>query len=513
MKAVILILATIQLANFYARAQQTIWAKPITHDVTLVSSFHYVCTDSEDNFYVMANFARTIDFGTITLKSGSKSPDILNTFIAKIDPYGETIFWGVQITSAENIEGKSITTDSENNLYVTGSIGGETTFGNTTISPKHKWAFFLAKYNSNGEFQWVKQGGNFESKWTVATSFGYAVETDNNDNVYLAANVLGMYDDWVHDPELPVEEQFLGKAYFEDETIEGKEFYTGNHSVIIKLNPNGELIWKRVGGLNIGLKDLAIDQNENLYLTGSIGGSSVFEGNKMESMGLSDVIVIKFNKDGKTGWIKQFGMGEPYGSGAYATEPATDLEGGQFIAVDAQQNIYITGGHFDGAKFDKFTLSSNANIKGMEVSNAFLAKMDPDGNVQWVKNAQGKGTLNLSGMVCDKLGNVYMTGITFFKKVAFDGNKAKGPFVMKFDTNGDNLWIDDADTRDKSWGKTIKVKVSWINSLAINETENFLYTTGNAVKETVESRMSGLYETTTTTTTETIIAVSKVKTD
>jgi hypothetical protein len=83
---------------------------------------------------------------------------------------------------------------------------------------------------------------------------------------------------------------------------------------------------------------------------------------------------------------------------------------------------------------------------------------------------------------------------------------------MKFDSNGETLWIDDADTRDKSWGKTVKVRVSYISDITINNSEDFLYTTGNAVKETKETDY-GYNTSTTTTTTETLIAVSKVRTD
>jgi len=242
----IIILLFVLFVPFAINAQKTVWARALTDDVSLVSNNHKVCTDSKDNFYILANFARKINFGTIELKSASKSPDITDAFIAKIDPLGENIFWGIQITGQGKIEGKSITTDNQNNVYVTGSFEGETTFGTTTISPKHKFGFFIAKYNADGDFQWVKQGGNYESKWSIATAYGFAVETDKSGNVYVAANVLGMYDDWVHDPSLPVEKQYLGKAYYEDQAIEGDEFYTGNHTVIIKLTTDGELIWKRL---------------------------------------------------------------------------------------------------------------------------------------------------------------------------------------------------------------------------------------------------------------------------
>lgn len=494
------------------QAQEIVWAKPFTDDVTLVSNFHRVCTDSEDNFYVMANFARKINFGSIELKSASKSPDITDAFIAKIDPDGETIFWGIQITGQGMIEGKALATDSKGNVYITGSFEGETTFGNTTITPRHQYGFFIAKYNSDGELQWVKQGGNYESKWSMATTYGYAIKTDESDNVYTAANVLGMYDDWVHDPSLPVEKQYLGKAYFEDQDIEGDEFYTGNHTVLIKLSTDGDFLWKRVGGLNIGLTDLAIDKNENIYMTGSIGGNSVFEGKKMEANGLSDIIVIKFDKEGKTTWIKQFGTGEPYSSGAYAAKPATDIEGGQFIAIDAAENVYFTGVHFNGARFDNQILASSANIKGLEVGNAFLGKLDIDGNIQWVKNAEGKGIAGLTGMICNSEGDVFLSGTIAYKKVTFNGQKAKGPFIMKFDSNGNTKWVDDADTRDKSWGKTVKVNVTYISSMAINHSEDFIYFTGNATRTTKESDYSfGM--TTSSTMTETLMSISKIKTN
>ena len=513
MKTIILIISTL-LITASVHSQQTVWAKPITHDISLVSDFHKICTDSEDNFYVMANFARKISFGTIELKSGSKSPDINDAFIAKIDSHGETIFWGIQISSLGNVEGKSMTTDSQNNLYVTGSFEGETTFGtNTTISPKHKYGFFIAKYNSDGEFLWVRQGGNYESKWGMATAYGFVVKTDNSGNVYVVANILGMYDDWVDDPGLPVEKRYLGKAYFEDEIIVGDEFYTGNHPLTLKLTADGGLIWKKVGMMTLRIADLDVDDNENIYVTGSFGGTADFDGKKIEANGVSDIIVVKFDKEGKTTWIKNFGTGQPCTSAAYAAKPTTDYEAGQFIAVDASGNVYFAGIHFDGARFGDKTLSSDASIKGIELGNAFLSKLDKDGNINWVKNAEGKGTPNLTGMVCDKGGNTYMSGRILLKKVTFDGKRAKGAFIMKFDANGEIQWVDDADTRDKSWGKTVKVRVSYISDIAINKSEDFLYTTGNAVKETKESRTTGLYQTTTTTATETIIAVSKVKTD
>jgi len=371
-----LTLLFVTIISVSLHAQKTVWAKTISNQVSKVSNYHKIETDKDNNFYVMANFSDNINFGTISLDSKGKS----DVFIAKIDADGENIEWGIGITGVGFIEGKSITIDKDNNVYIAGSMEGEADFGTITIKPKHHYAFFIAKYNSSGVCQWVKQGGNYDSKWPYPSAFAYAVETDNEGNVYASANVLAMYDDWKDDPSLPLEDRYLGKIYYEDEVMQGKEIFTGNHSIVVKLNPStGDLIWKRVGPMNLSLLDFVIDDKGCTYFTGAIGGKSLMEGKDLEANGLSDIIILKLDQDGKTAWLKQYGVGEPYlSSGAYATNPAKDIEAGQFIEMDGSGNLYITGMHFDGAKFDDVILSSNANIKGLEVGNAFLAKLDQD---------------------------------------------------------------------------------------------------------------------------------------
>ena len=427
MKAKILLLS-ILFIPFTIKAQKTVWAKVLTKQEANVKNNHQVCTDGNNNFYVMANFNGKINFGSIALESAGNS-SLTDAFIAKIDPAGEEIFWGIQISSTGTVEGKSITADRQNNVYVTGSFEGKTTFGNTSISPKQKYGFFIAKYNSSGELQWVKQGGNYDTKWNLPSTFGYAVKTDNAGNVYISTAVLGGYDDWKYDPSLPLEKQYLGKFYYEDEVIENDELGIGNNTVIIKFTPDGEIVWKRICAW-LSLIDFAIDDNENIYLTGSVSGTVVFDGKKLETNGLTDIIVFKFNKEGKTDWIKQFGKGELASSGAYASTPATDVESGQFIDVDRAGNVYLTGTFMDGAKFDDRILSSDAIVNGTELPNIFLAKLDLNGNIKWIIKAEGKGTGVISGMLCDKAGNTYLSASMFTKKATFDGKKAKGPLLQ-----------------------------------------------------------------------------------
>ena len=94
----------------------------------------------------------------------------------------------------------------------------------------------------------------------------------------------------------------------------------------------------------------------------------------------------------------------------------------------------------------------------------------------------------------------------------FDGKKAKGPFIAKFNTNGEIQWIDDADSREKTWNTTVKVKIIYPGGIAINATEDFLYTTGNSVKTSSKHSETSTHYITETIT-EMLLSISKVKTD
>ncbi|MFH2141721.1 MAG: hypothetical protein ABIJ97_04820, partial [Bacteroidota bacterium] len=374
--------------------------------------------------------------------------------------------------------------------------------GTTTISPKGKTGFFIAKYNTVGDFQWVKHGGNY---YTAATGTAYAnsVKTDNEGNIYVSAMVMGMYEGWVWDKSLPEAEQFLGKAYYEETEISGNEFYTGNHNVLIMLSPEGKLLWKIVDGINIYYNDMAVDNDMNVYLTGGITGTTSMNGQAVSAKGLRDIVVKKINSKGETQWLKLFGA-----DGITYNGMAVDLEMGDFICVDKSNNVYFAGIHYDGAKFDDITVNTDAALGDLKVGNIFVAKLNPDGKVQWVKNADSdKSAAAITGLVCDNEGNTYMSAVIGLKKASFDGIKARGAFLAKFDSAGNVVWVNDADKSD-FWSST-KVEVNLPGGLAISHDNNYLYASGNAVKKQTSSNyMSGI----TTITTESIVAISKVET-
>jgi len=104
-------------------------------------------------------------------------------FLVKYNSSG-TKQWTKQLGTSENDIGNGVTTDSSDNIYVTGNteggLDGNTNSGRTDI--------FLVKYNSSGTKQWTKQLGTSSLDW------GNVVTTDSSDNIYVTGYTSGGLD-------------------------------------------------------------------------------------------------------------------------------------------------------------------------------------------------------------------------------------------------------------------------------------------------------------------------------
>ena len=96
---------------------------------------------------------------------------------------GESL-WKKLLGTSEDDYGQSLTVDSSNNIYVTGStwgkLDGNSSTGNADI--------FLVKYNSSGVKQWTKQLG------TSSDDSGLGVSVDSSNNLYITGLTRGGFD-------------------------------------------------------------------------------------------------------------------------------------------------------------------------------------------------------------------------------------------------------------------------------------------------------------------------------
>lgn len=115
-----------------------------------------IAVDAENGCYITGSFMNTADFGTRTLFTPSVSSEI---FIAKIDSTGAWE-WAEQAGSLRGDQAFSIAVDKDKNSYITGFYTDEAFFNQLSLKVLGFNDIFIAKYNSKGLPIWVRSAGS-----------------------------------------------------------------------------------------------------------------------------------------------------------------------------------------------------------------------------------------------------------------------------------------------------------------------------------------------------------------
>jgi len=149
-----------------------------------------VAVDSSDNIYVTG--------ATYGKLHGNKNSGIYDIFLVKYNSSGIRQ-WTEQLGTSTVEHAYAVTTDSSDNIYVTGITWGgldgsaKPSYCNkATVKASNECTdIFLVKYNSSGTKQWVKQLEGSSSK-SYEKSQGLAV--DSSDNIYVTGYTVGGLD-------------------------------------------------------------------------------------------------------------------------------------------------------------------------------------------------------------------------------------------------------------------------------------------------------------------------------
>jgi len=148
-----------------------------------------------------------------------------------------------------------------------------------------------------------------------------------------------------------------------------------------------------------GGNSIALDAFGNVYTTGHFEGTADIDPGagvfNLTSAGLYDIFISKLDASGNFAWAKAMG-----GAG---------YEYGLSIALDADGNVYTTGGFFS-ATVDFDPGGGVLNLTSAGGYDIFISKLDASGNFAWAK-AMGGTTRDQAGSIAlDDSGNVYTTG-------------------------------------------------------------------------------------------------------
>ncbi len=206
---------------------------------------------------------------------------------------------------------------------------------------------------------------------------------------------------------------------------------------------------------------IATDASGNVYTTGYFRGTADFnpgEGvfnltSADENEYVHDIFISKLDAGGNFVWAKRMG--------------GTDNDEGNSITVDASGNVYTTG-HFRGTvDFDPGDGVFNLTSASTYQSDAFISKLDAQGNFVWARRLGGDGYDVGTSIAADASGNVYTTGY-FMGTSDFDPGEgvfnltssSSDIFISKLNAEGNFVWARRLGGANDDHGHSIAVDAS-----------------------------------------------------
>jgi uncharacterized delta-60 repeat protein len=321
----------------------TVWVRKYNGSGNLDDNIKAMAIDNQGNVYVTgASMDSTYENHYATIKYNSAG---VEQWVRKYDGPG-----------AYNDIPHAIAVDSQSNVYVTGMCSGINSADCVTI-----------KYNSNGDTAWIRSYNGISNNVDV----GYALALDDQGNVYVAGSTYGAgsYDDYL----------------------------------IIKYNSYGDTAWvRRYDNASSDLAAaIAVDNQNNIYVTGSSNSSSNY----------SDYATVKYNSSGVEQWVRRY------------DGPLNDEDSPTDIAIDNQNNIYVTGYSYGLSSYEDYA----------------TIKYNPGGDTLWVRRYTTPEDADdePEGMTVDNQGNVYVTGST---DSTGTGN-ARDILTIKYNSAGLLQWL------------------------------------------------------------------------
>jgi gliding motility-associated-like protein len=336
----------------YSSSGTLLWAQKAGG--ALADKAYAVAVTPQGECYVTGFFNGVAQFGTISVTAINNSQDV---FIAKYSASGQAIW--VKTGGGSGIDISSgIAVDANGNCVITGQVINSGSFSSLTFSTQlhpvtnqHTYDIFIARYDSSGNIQWLKNGiGPY-------TDRGMAVALDNNSNAYV---VLQFSD-----------------------TISFTNTYNNaiyNAIGLLKLDNLGNEIWlRKAGGANMQIAyNIYITSASELLLTGDFKGNLMFFGNSntlLNGVNTYNLFVAKYNLNGDLIWAKANGSSNKLTS--------------RSITSDAQQNVYVSG-HFE-CKMDDFAfVYGNATFNSVGFNDIYVVKYSLTGDFVWARHIGGK---------------------------------------------------------------------------------------------------------------------------
>lgn len=339
-------------------------------------------TDANGNTYTTGYFTDTADFDISASQATHTSNGFYDVYVLKTNSDGG-YEWAVNVGGELFDYGVGITTDVNENVYVTGYYDGTVDFdpgaGEFNLTSVGGGDIFILKLNVDGEFLWAKSigGTGYEESTAIAVSSTGTVI------------VLGYF----YEPT-----DFNPGA---DEYIMASE--GGSDTFLLSLNESGDFISaKRYGGPDMDLAlDMKINSADDIYIAGYFNGTADLDPSDLGEFNLTS------SSEGFSGYMLHLNSSGDLVFAGATHNGNVETRG---IVVDNNDNVYLTG-HFNGTvNFSTDETNTDYIFTSELVYNGFIMKFSPLGTLEWARNIQSDDTVFGFDVAVDAVGNVFTTG-------------------------------------------------------------------------------------------------------
>ncbi len=310
-------------------------------------------------------------------------------FLAKLDTSG-TCHW-IKSASSDKIFsfGGPVCCDTSSHIYWGGYLDNSGTFDTIQLDKGE----FLAKIHSNGTLEWIRPlvtGGSFREfrfcegdLFCIGTTDGDPVTIDTislagdwsgtivarlneTGDVNWAKLIGGDWTDYGITLLVDNKKSSYSAIYFSDSLICDSILYTagvGHDMFLSRMDSSGFIKWvvqtNVSGKISTCPNNMAGIFDSTFYVVGEYSGQASFGDHIINSGNNKDMFVAKFDTSGHCiGVVHKL----------YENDGSTEVNG---IALDANENLYLTGNFYDTLHIGNQCLISRGS------RDIFLAKMGP----------------------------------------------------------------------------------------------------------------------------------------
>ncbi|MFK7939328.1 MAG: hypothetical protein AB8B82_08110 [Roseovarius sp.] len=335
----------------------------------------------------------------------------------------------------DEIDGISV--DNAGNTVIAGVFRGKVNIASSNFNSVGGDDIFLASFNRSGSLNWAKATGS------SGPDNIFDVTTDGAGNIYASGWFSGTVD-------------FGGQSLQSAGSVD---------AFVAKYNSAGGLIWaKSFGGpAGEGGNEISVTSNGEIAVSMMSSGTTVIDGRSFTfGGGKRDAYVIRMDTNGNVRWVSHVNSGGTERIRALAMAPSGDV----YLGFQFNGAVRVTGA--DG---------STRALNGAGQWDGALARLNPQGSVQWLLPVMSGNIDNVRGIGVGSDNEIYASGMIKGPATVVDrnvplpksiqGNKKGIDYVLKVNKAGQFQWIVGVRSKIKAIGGELQASRSGVITSAL----------------------------------------------